>query len=161
MHRASKNAQMLLVPKQEEYAGSTSIDWHTLLSSGILTYVIASSFTKTRKSVSLYKTVISAAHDCACAHNKSRARVHRDSALCSGMLINILRLLSGQTGNATACRVWCFPHPLVNSQPVHLPVDSHRLFRTVACSSRCDCTRRVVFFLACQPLWIPWEAGYA
>ena len=38
-----------------------------------------------------------------------------------------------------------FPIPLVNSQPVHLPVDSHRLFRTVACSSRSDCTRCAVF----------------
>ena len=42
--------------------------------------------------------------------------------------------------------VWRFSPPLANSQPVHLPVDSHRLFRTVACSSRSDCTRCVVFF---------------
>ena len=34
----------------------------------------------------------------------------------------------------------------VNSQPVHLPVDSNQLFRTVACSSRSECTRCVVFF---------------
>ena len=30
--------------------------------------------------------------------------------------------------------------------PVHLLVDSHRLYRTVACSSRSACTRCVAFF---------------
>ena len=43
-------------------------------------------------------------------------------------------------------KIMAFPTPLANSQPVHLPVDSHRLFQTMACSSRSECTRCVVFF---------------
>ena len=37
-----------------------------------------------------------------------------------------------------------FPTSLANSQTVHLPVDSHQLFRTVACSNRSECTRCAV-----------------
>ena len=51
-----------------------------------------------------------------------------------------MQLFGGQKPPA---KCMAFPTPLVNS---HLPVDSHRLFRTMACSSRSECTRCVVFF---------------
>ena len=54
-----------------------------------------------------------------------------------------MQLCGGQNSLA---KFMSFPTPLANSQPVRLPVDSHRLFRTMACSSRSECTRCVVFF---------------
>ena len=71
-----------------------------------------------------------------------------------GMLINYCRLwcFPARTGNppiwwanrlAGGQNVWCIPHP---SRTRSLYIYSHQLFRTVACSSRSDCTRCVVFF---------------
>ena len=51
--------------------------------------------------------------------------------------------IGGQKPPCCWAKCMAFPTPLANSQPVLLPVDSHRLFRTVAYS---DCTRCVVFF---------------
>ena len=56
-----------------------------------------------------------------------------------------MQLFGGQKLLCWLAKCMAFPLPLTNSQPAHLPVDSYRLFRTVACISRSDCTRCVVF----------------
>ena len=56
-----------------------------------------------------------------------------------------MQLFGGQKPPCWWAKCMAFPIPLANSQPVHLPVDSHQLFRTIACSSRSECTRYVVF----------------
>ena len=57
-----------------------------------------------------------------------------------------MQLFGGQKPPCWWAKCMAFPTPLANSQPVHLPVNAHQLFRTMACSSRSECTRCVVFF---------------
>ena len=67
--------------------------------------------------------------------------------------VNYYVFLQGQEMQQFGGPCWwakcmAFPIPLANSQRVHLPVDLHQLFRTVACSSWSECTRCIVFLPA-------------